>query len=71
MNSSRIRVRLRLLLDELGDLAPEIDPFASDRTSGLLYPHIATLADTAAGLARDLETDAKNEQAENGEQEEA
>ncbi|MGC0311956.1 hypothetical protein [Kitasatospora acidiphila] len=71
MNSSRIRVRLRLLLDELGGLAPEIDPFASDHTGGLLYPHIATLADAAAGLARDLETDAKNTQAENGEQEEA
>ncbi|GAA1982209.1 hypothetical protein [Kitasatospora viridis] len=70
MNGSRIRVRLRLLLNELGELAPEIDPFAPDHTGGLLYPHIATLADKAAGLARDMETDAANSQAENGGQEE-
>jgi hypothetical protein len=61
-------VRLRVLLDELGELAPEIDPFALDHTGGLLFPYIASLADAAAGLARTLETDATNTQIENGEQ---
>ncbi|MDH6137459.1 hypothetical protein P3T37_006891 [Kitasatospora sp. MAA4] len=65
--SGRTRVRLRLLLNELGGLAPEIDPFAPDHTGGLLFPHIATLADKAAALARDLVTEARNRAAENGE----
>lgn len=66
MTTSRMRVRLRLLLDELGGLAPEIDPFAPDHTGGVLFPHIAGLADKAASLARDLETEAANLAYENG-----
>lgn len=61
-----MRVRLRRVLLELGELAPEIDPFAADHTGGLLFPRIATLADRAAGLARDLVTEAHNAAAEMG-----
>lgn len=61
-----MRVRLRRVLVELGELAPEIDPFASDQTGGLLFPHITALADKAGALARDLVTEARNAAAENG-----
>ncbi|GAB2729823.1 hypothetical protein [Kitasatospora kifunensis] len=55
MTPGRVRVRLRLLLDELGDVAPQIDPFAPDDSGGLLYRYIAALAAAAAALARELE----------------
>lgn len=61
-----MRVHLRRLLNELGQLASEIDPFAPDHTGGLLFPHIANLAEKAAGLAGDLQTVASNSAAEGG-----
>lgn len=65
-STSRTRMHLRRLLNELGDLAGEVDPFAPDDSGGLLFPHIATLAGKAEGLARDAVTEEHNAAAENG-----
>ncbi|MFI6443544.1 hypothetical protein [Kitasatospora sp. NPDC050543] len=64
--SGQTRVRLRCLLWELANVGEEIDPFAPDSHGAPLFAHIATLADLAAGYARDLEIDAHNWAAENG-----
>jgi hypothetical protein len=55
VSTGRERVRLGLLLRELGEAAGEIDPFAGDWMGGPLFAYIATLASKAAELARDLE----------------
>lgn len=64
--SGQTRVRLRCLLWELSDLSDDIDPFAPDDTGTQLFVEIAAKAQEAAGLARDLETEAHNAAAENG-----
>ncbi|GAA2131026.1 hypothetical protein GCM10009760_04260 [Kitasatospora kazusensis] len=64
--SPQNRVRLRSLLWALSDLGDDIDPFDPDDSGTVLFEEIAGKADQAAGLARDLATDAHNRTAENG-----
>ncbi|GAA2154562.1 hypothetical protein GCM10009760_53590 [Kitasatospora kazusensis] len=63
--SPQNRVRLRSLLWALSDLSDDIDPFDPDDSGALLFEEIAGKADQAAGLARNLATDAHNRTAEN------
>ncbi|MFC1439780.1 hypothetical protein ABUW04_16100 [Streptacidiphilus sp. N1-10] len=66
MSESRDWRHLRERLMDLADLGEELSPGMQVGNARFLYAVIAPMAEDAARLARDLETEIANDAAENG-----